>query len=455
MHHAERSGQVDVILEHGPAAAREAARLGSHRQAAEVLRIVLEHGAALPRREFIELSVQRAYSLYLVNQYEAALACAEPAIAAADGHGDPALLADALLVLARVVFFARGPMRARQAAARAVDILEPVDDEARLAAALTELARAHSNLATVGIVGDASEQAETSAERAVEIAQRIGRPDIEASARCYLGDARLARNDPRGRADQLRAIEISGSDTRRETKVRSYVNAAHGAFRSARMDEAEKFVADGLRAAADFDFFAGEYRLRLTGALVRASRGEWDRAVAELRALVDSAGEPGVMAPLARSVLARLLARRGDPQAGAVLADAWADRAVGDDIIVAGPLNVAQVEIGWLDGSLGDLTGDVQRAVQTAARAGQVAVQAELCAYLRRAGIDVSPPADAPGPWAATLAGRWREAAAAWTALGERYETAVVLATAPDRAARARGHDMLQRLGASATLAAV
>jgi DNA-binding SARP family transcriptional activator/tetratricopeptide (TPR) repeat protein len=453
VHHAERSGQLDVIIEHGPAAAREADRLGAHRQAAEVLRVVLENPATLELREVVELTIRRAYALYLVNQFEAAFHCAQAAVEAAEQVAEPALQADALLVLARVVLFARGPMRARQAAARAVEILEPTEADARLA--LTESARAHSNLATVGIVADPSERAESDAARAVAIAQRIGREDIEAQARCYLGDARLARGDQRGDQDQQRAIAASGSDLRLETKVRSYVNAAQGAYHSGRLTTAEKYVAAGLRAAADFEFFAGRYRLRLTGAGVSASRGDWDRAIAELRALLDSPGEPGVMGPLAASLLARLLARRGDPQSDDVLAAALDHRAVGDDSFVAGPLAVAKVELGWLDGTLGELPDDAQRALDLAAVAGHGSMQAELCAYLHRAGIDVAAPVDPPGPWAPTLAGAWQAAATAWATLGERYERAVVLALADEPRARAHGEAMLRKLGAVATLAAI
>jgi hypothetical protein len=60
-----------------------------------------------------------------------------------------------------------------------------------------------------------------------------------------------------------------------------------------------------------------------------------------------------------------------------------------------------------------------------------------------------------PGPWAATLAGAWQEAAAAWGRLGDRYEQAVVLATAPDRQARAHGLLTLRELGAAGTTLAV
>ena len=237
--------------------------------------------------------------------------------------------------------------------------------------------------------------------------------------------------------------------------MRSYVNAAGGAYRTGRLADAEKYVAAGLRVAADGEFSAGQYRLRLTAAAVRASRGDWDAAVADLRALVDSPGEPGVMAALARSILARLLARRGDHEAGDVLAAALDDVGVADDSFVAGPLAVAQVELGWLDGSLGALTDDARRALALAAASGHRSVHAELCAYLRRAGIEVTGPVDAPGPWAPTLAGRWKEAVGAWAALGERYEQAVVLATAADHRAHAQGLLMLRKLGAVAAARAV
>jgi DNA-binding SARP family transcriptional activator len=455
VHHAERCGQVEVILQHGPTAAMEAARLGAHRQAADVLRIVLDHRHLLGAREVADLCTRRAYSLYVVNQYEAALQSATAGVVAAEEASDDSLLAAALLVLARVALFARGPMRAREAAERAVMVLDPAGDDARRAAALTELARAHSNLATVGIVAQPSDRAEALARQAVMIGQRLRRDDILAQAFCYLGDARLARGDPRGADDLERAISLARADSRAETGVRCFVNAAGGAYRSGRLAEAERYVSEGLRVAADGEFFAGQYRLRLTAAAVRASRGDWVAAIADLRALLSGQGEPGVMAALARSMLARLLARRGDPGADDILATALADPGIVDDGFVLGPLAVARAELGWLDGSLGAMTDEIKHGFDLTAQSGHTSLHAELCAYLRRAEIEIPGPADPPGPWAPTLAGRWEEAAATWGALGERYEQAVVLATAPNTRAQARGLRMLRDLGAVATLPAV
>jgi hypothetical protein len=215
-------------------------------------------------------------------------------------------------------------------------------------------------------------------------------------------------------------------------------------------------VAAGLRLAADGEFAAGQYRLHLTSAAVSASDGDWDRAVAELRQLMTSPGNAGVMALLARSLLARLLARRGDPESSRYLDEALRNSIRADDSYVAGPLAVAQVEIGWLTGTLDGVPAGVWKAVQLAADSGHTAMLGELSVYLRRAGHDVTVLPDVPGPWKPALAGRWREAAAAWKELGETYEQAVEMAwSGEDDRARVAGLNMLKDLGANATVSRV
>jgi DNA-binding SARP family transcriptional activator/tetratricopeptide (TPR) repeat protein len=456
LHHAERAGRVDQLLRLGPVAAAEAVRAGAHRQAVEMLRVVLQHADRLDHSTTADLLSRRAYSLYVVNRYEEALDSATLAVSAAELSGDPIVLADALMVLSRAVLFARGPTRAREAAHRAVEVVEPTGDEARLAGALTELARAHSNLATVGVVAEPSEAAVACAGRAVELSTRLARDDLRAQALCYLGTGRLALGDRRGALDLEQAIGLTSTAARLEERVRSHVNAAGGAYRAGRFADAERYVAAGLRLAADGEFAAGQYRLRLTSAAVHASSGDWDLAAAELRELVRSPDEPGVMALLARSLLARLLARRGDPEAGEVLAAALTHPAASGDSFVAGPLAVAQAELSWLRGDVGDVPLLVRDALRLAELSGHRTVQSELAAYLRRGGHDAPAPDDPPGPWAPTLAGRWREAAAEWERLGERYEQAVELAwSGDDDRARASGLGILERCGAGATVALV
>jgi tetratricopeptide (TPR) repeat protein len=455
VHHAVRALRTDVLIQYGPVAAANAREAGAHRQAAETLRVVLEHADRLDDATHASLLTKRAYSLYVVNEYEAALPCAVSAVSVAERSQDPVVLAEALLALSRIVYFARGPVAARQAAERAVQILAKLGDEARTAAALIELARSHSNLATVGIVAQPSADAVRYAERALALCDRLRRDDLRAQALCYLGSARLARGDPAGAEDIERSLALGPAEPRLETRVRCYVNAAGSAYRAGRLPDAERYVAAGLRLAADGEFAAGQYRLHLTSAAVSASQGDWDRAIARLRRLVTDPGQPGVMVLLARSLLARLLARQGDPEARDVLDGAWRDPASAGDSYVAGPLAVAQVELGWLTGSPEPVPPQVWKALTLAADSGHTAMRAELCTYLSRAGHDIDAPTDAPGPWALALAGRRHDAAAAWKALGERYEHALELVWSGDDRARATGLEILKSLGAAAALAQV
>jgi tetratricopeptide (TPR) repeat protein len=456
VHHAVAGLRTDLLLRHGTVAAADAERDGAHRQAAETLRLVLAHADQLDQADHANLLTRRAYSLYVVNEYREALPCAVSAVAVAERSQDPVLLAEALMGLSRIAFFAQGPVTARRAAARAVAILDKLDDDARLAAALIELARSHSNLATVGIVAQPDPAVVQLAERALGLGERLGRDDLSAQALWYRGSGRLAQHDLGGADDIERAIALTTAESRLETRVRSYVNAAGSAFRAGRPHEAHRYVEEGLRLAADGEFAAGEYRLHLTSAAVSASQGDWDRAIGVLRRLVTGPGQPGVMGLLAQSLLARLLARRGDPEASDILDKATRDPVWTDDSYVAGPLAVAMVELAWLTGTDDQMPPAVWKALELAACSHHTAIQAELCGYLRRAGHRVTPPADAPGPWNPALAGRWREAAAAWNALGDRYEQAVEQAgSTDDPQARAAGMEILTDLGATATLARV
>jgi tetratricopeptide (TPR) repeat protein len=533
VHHAERALRGDILSRYGPVAADEAQRVGAHRQAAETVRVVLEHADELDAATRARLLTQRAYSLYVVNEYDAALTATESAVSLAEAADDPAVLADALMVLSRIAYFARGPMTAREAARRAVDILEGRDDDVGLAEGLIELARAHSNLGTVGMVGQPSPDTVRHAERALALADRLHRDDLRAQALCYRGSGRLALGDERGNGDLEQAITIGAASTPVETQVRTYVNAAGCAYRAGRFGDAERYVAEGLRLAADGEFASGRYRLRLTSAAVWSSKGDWDRAIAELRKLVSGPGAPGVMAVLARSLLARLMARRGDAECRLVLNEALREAAGSRDSYVAGPLAVAEVEVGWLTGS--GVPTTAATAVELAAAVGHTAMVGELGVYLCRAGSPMVVPsvlrslgasvgvpsvgrslgapasvsegsvggsvdasagvseasvgrslggsvgvpeasvgrslsgsagvseapvggsvdasAGVPEPWAAALAGRWRDAAAAWQALGERYEHAVELASAnDDETVRSAGLAMLADLGASAAV---
>ena len=461
LHHAALGHLPDLVREHALLAAAQAVAAGAHRQAAAHLDLLLSFRDQLPADTVAAALTDRAHSLYLLNRFAESQRLAVESVAMWESIGDPAQLGRALVGLARTGLWAVGPRFAEQAAQRAVVAAE----EARsregdrpatvlLAQAHAEVARARGNLATLGPVSEPGAGAVEHARRAVELARETGRDDLVAHTLTYLGAERLSNGDQAGRDELDEAVRIAARDPRVEYVTRGCVNASGAAYRSGEPELALEYVRTGLAGCADGEFFAGEYRLDLTRAVIQLSTGSWDEAEAALRDLVDRPGEPGLMRPMATATLARLLARRGSDDAVSLLARAVADVTGSDEPHVVGPVAAAAAELHWLAGS-GDLPAFVRDAFELALRRHHLVSQAELATYAARcgaalppAGTDPSRPA-LPGPWRPALAGDHRQAADGWARLHERYEQAVETWAAGDRAAAAA---LLTDLGATSTL---
>jgi hypothetical protein len=185
------------------------------------------------------------------------------------------------------------------------------------------------------------------------------------------------------------------------------------------------------------------------------SRGGWREAEAELRALLTAGGEPGIMEPLARCLLARVLARQGQhDEARRLVRDAAAVAGRTDEARLLGPIAIAEVETGWLAGDGVDLAGRPQRALTLATATGNHTIAAELSRYLGWAGLDTPDVPGAPEPWASGLRGDWQAAASLWQRRGEPYEEALELISGGETSS-ARGFELLGSLGADGTIAAL
>ena len=455
VHHAALADDVDLVLKAGSPAAEQAERAGAHRQVAQHLQTVLRYADRLSPAEQAALLTQRAHSLYLVNRFEESLDCAEQAVAMAGSLGDDELLARALLTLGRTVLWARGPDTASAVEQRALDVLGVDGDPALRAVAHADLARALGELVTIGSIAQGNPRALEHASRAFVLADQLGRADLRGYALMYRGSERLARGDQNGAADIDDAISVLRSFPRHDLAVRACVNASGAAYRAGRFADAERYVELGLHLAEDTEFFSGEYRLALTRASVRASVGRWPEAVVELRGLLALRGEPGIMEPLARSLLSRLLARQGHAEeADRVLRPAEASGTEAE-LRLYGPVTIARVELSWLAGRDGDLLAMADDALTRATATRSTVILAELARYLQRAGFTTAPVAEAPEPWSSGLCGDWRHAAAQWGERNEPFEQALELASGDDLASRAKASDLLRSLGADGALAAL
>ena len=444
MHHAVEAGDVETILSVGPEAAREAARAGSHRQALAHYESMRPHADRLADRARAELLDGHGWELYNAHRFPEAVAAGREA--ARLYEGDPVALGLCLVRLSRYVFMAGETDEAEDTAQRAVMILEPTGDAPALA---------HASLYSGAILAmtDEPDRAAVILEQARELAWRAVRPDLAALALNYLGIARTEQGHESATALVRESIEASLTARQYEYAARGYTNLAELLSRGGRLEELDACVDEGLRFTRERGFWSHAYNLEVHRCVALLRRGQWDAAEAGLRALVDAVDDPGMLHAYSVPWLGRLLARRGEAEAGPMLAATW-ERARRQRLLLgAAYAGLAYAEWAFLCGQ-----PDVARRVAAVllprtSHPGGAPFRGELLRYLGRAGVPVEPFEGCPQPWAAGLEGDWRAAADGWAAVGDPYEQALELAGSGEPEATVEGLRMLDALGAEAAAA--
>ena len=445
LHHAIEAGDEEVILEVGPEAARKAARAGAHREASRYLATVLQHSHRLSPEEHAALLHERAWVVYNLHDFDAALELAEDSARGWQSIGDGVEWGRALLSVGRMQYMVNRPREALATVQRAVDISREDSDEEVLAESL-------ANLGSMQALIDRPQECLETEASVLELAARLGRRDLEVHALNYRGVARLNLGDWDGLADLERSIGTAHEIGAHELAARACTNIIDELVRIGRDDEAERWIDRSWGFLTDLDFVAHRYNLDAQRCVIAMRRGHWAVAEEGLRQLVASFQGTDVLHPFALTPLARLAARRGDPEAGKLIADSWTICERTQALQYRGPAAVARLEWAWLtDASEVEAAMAAARNVLSdAASPGHALLRGELGRYLARAGYASEPDDDIPDRYRAGQDGDWRRAAKLWKERGDPYERALELLDSDNREATLEAFAILDRLGAQA-----
>ncbi|NUT32551.1 MAG: helix-turn-helix transcriptional regulator, partial [Hamadaea sp.] len=431
------------------AAGRWAAALGSHRSAAAQFERALRHAAGLATAELADLLEQHSYECYLTSRADDATASLERALACWRQLGDRRRQGDALRLLSRLAWFRGDTAEADRRGRDAVTVLQDQRPG-------PPLAMAYSNLAQLGMLaGDAAATREWG-ERAMELAQRLGRVDILAHALNNVGTVDYFADPPAGEAKLVRSLGLARADGLEEHVARALTNLSAAAVMMRRLDDAERWIADGLAYCDEVDLDSWRVHLLAYRSWLHLGRCAWPQA---LRDAEDVLGDPRT-APITRvialAVLGTWRARRGEVGAWMVLDEAVRLTSgaghVPRRVIVA----AAYAEAAWLAGEphrAADLVTQTLAQVPADGGAGGWAL-AELSWWSTRLGRPVPPP-QTGGPYADLLAGRHADAAQRFSDAGLAYEAACALAEGEDEEQLRSALTRLRDLGAPAAAAVV
>ena len=337
-------------------------------------------------------------------------------------YENPSSLAYCLVRLSRLLFMAGETNEAEACAQRAVSLFLSIG------AGPAALSYATLYLGAILALTDQPAEAMPALERADRLALESDRPDLAALCLNYLAMARVELGDAGGLETMRNSIALALAGGHHEASARGYCNLAELQLRMGRLDELDRTVREGLAFTRERGFWSHAYNLEVHRCLLLVRRGDFDGALEGLKALIADEETPGILYGYSVPWLGRLLARRGDPAADALVAEAW-ERAQRQRMLLGlAYAGIARAEWAWLVGDL-DAARQVARVLlPRTEHPGAAPFRGELLRYLARAGLHAEPFADCPPAYAAGLVGEWRTAAAIWRRAGDPYETALELA---------------------------
>jgi DNA-binding CsgD family transcriptional regulator/tetratricopeptide (TPR) repeat protein len=437
VHHAAQAGDQDAIVRYGPAAGRDAARAGAHREAVAHFGLVLEHEDRFAPGERAELLAQYAIECYTIGAIDKAVKAGRRAVEENRSLGDPRQLGACLRWLSRIWWMAGDRTAAERAGREAISVLERAGDSRLLALAL-------SNESQLCMAACRFAESIAYGERAAALARAAGDAAVTAHALTNIGVSRWGLGDPAGQPtlDEALRVALEAGDV--EDACRAYVNLVRNLLDWYRLEEAERYLTAAMKLAEETEFLGILSYMQVMRARLNFARGSWDEAVRAAQAAVDAflpARCPALV------VLGRVQVRRGQPRAARLLSAAWKLAVQLDELQRLGPAAAARAEDAWLRGDHARVRDIATPVYAEARRLGERAYQAELGYWLTKAGQ----PAEAGSghPYALQAAGRWREAAALWAAAGCPYEHAAALAESPEPGDLLTALGILDELGAT------
>jgi DNA-binding CsgD family transcriptional regulator/tetratricopeptide (TPR) repeat protein len=439
--HAEAAGDGPAVLQYAPRAARRAAELRSHREAAAQFERALRFTVEADPATVAGLHDGLAYEVSLLDRWQDAADARERALELWRAVGDRLREGDTMRRLSRTMGHLCRGRDAVAAAEAAVSILEPLGPSA-------ELAWAYATLATQRLMDDEHEASIDLALRAQMIAKPLGVPEVLSDALNTQGCAAACIGRPWSGLVR-RALEIALSQHLEEQAGRAYANmySMHSGLRL--FAEGEQYYLDGLAYCDEHDIttYATCLRGERTNALERT--GRWDESLALSRELLSRAGPSPInrLCPLNR--IGTIRARRGEPGVWEYLDEAaQAADGTGEPQQIV-PVRLARAEAYWLDAKPIDAVREAELADDVSAHCDEWE-RGEVAVWLQRTGSARPPRGELAEPYQRHIDGYQEKAAQLWTDLGCPYEAAMALLDATEEAALRQALAIFTSLGASA-----
>ena len=288
------------------------------------------------------------------------------------------------------------------------------------------------------------------AERAVGLARKLGLSDVEADALNNHDCSLMGLGQDWG--DDLRAaVALGVAHGLTEQAGRAYVNLFGNFKATLRLAEADRLYPEAMAYCEEQDIATYGNCLFGERAECLELTGRWPEAEAFSHELLAKTDISPINKIHSWVVLSNLHVRRGAPDAEQTLESGFAlADGVGEPQWLV-PLGLARVEQHWLAGNL-DAAATSLKMTGAHAEQGNPWKRGAVAVWQRRLGVETTASVTV-SPFDQQVAGEHAAAADRWEAIGNPYQAALAMLDDDVEDGWRRALEILERLGADATLA--
>jgi DNA-binding CsgD family transcriptional regulator/tetratricopeptide (TPR) repeat protein len=444
LHHAVLAGDIPMIVRLAPHAARHAARLGAHRQAADYLEAALPHICAAEDSEAATIWESWSYEAAIAHRIDdSVIAARHRAIALWKRLGRIERVGHNQRWLSRLHWYRGESEEAAQFIDAAIVTLEAI-------APTPELAMCYSVRSQWHMLHEHTEEAVRWGETALALAEELGEIEVRVHALNNIGSALMAAGDLGGRAQLEESLSLALQHDFHEHAARVYTNLAELAILGRDLSLAEQTLAAGIAFDTHHDLDAWLYYLLGCKARLLMDQGNYAGAEAVARSVLDLSNLTLVEYLPAMTVLGRVLVRRADPVGHEILRKALSDAVATGEAQRILPVRLARAEAAWLVGDDHAMFTELDAIAEIAPNVRHPQELGEIAVWNQRAGRSSTRLAG-DTPWVDEIRGNAAAAAARWETLGLPYEHAWALAMSGGTTPRAfnRAAQLFEQLGAT------
>ncbi len=445
-HHAVAAGDAQRTLHHATQAAEEAARAGSHTEAAAFYRTALANLGDADPRDRADLMQRLSYEQYMTSRLPEALDNVRASFRLWQEADDVNGLAAAHGTAALYEYYSAHRREAESHLDRAMSIAGD-DGEGSLTYAGARSLRGylaymrHDMDQAAELLADADRIAQAQGNEALGVRSALYRSVLEVQS---VGEG--ARTSLTDNIETARGVGLD------ELASTGYSQLAYLDVEQRRLRSAENVLDESLPFTVERDIPICRHWQTAVRSRLRFLEGRWSAALEDATQVVVDDGMP--LARLWPYVVSSLIAlRSGSGENTSGLDQAWDLLTQLDEKARRLGVLAGLAERQWMTGVVDERVTEVAPADLAAwdGKPGAEWAAGELAVWLQRLGLLTDVPVGVAEPFRLSLGGQHEEAASWWHQAGEPFAEAMCLVDSGDDAVRARGVESLDKIGATAT----